>query len=110
MSELTVTTLTNQDIFIPKVMLKYDQVTDTIIASEGVSSVLDESTGQFKVNFTVPFANGDYYQSFTGSAYRTRITNITVPSTTVSDRFESFSSGGANTNFSKNIVVIHGEK
>jgi len=40
--------------------LNYDQVNDIIRDSAGVSSVVDLNSGNFKVNFTDPFANANY--------------------------------------------------
>ena len=51
-----------------KSWVSYNQATDTVNDSYNVSSVTDNATGKFTVNFTTSFANANY--GFAGSCNR----------------------------------------
>ena len=51
-----------------KVWVTYEQTTDTVERSFGVSSVSDDGTGVFTVNFTTAFANNKYCVALADSA------------------------------------------
>ena len=46
--------------FTAKAWVRYDQVADSVLDSHNVSSVDDDATGKFTVNYTVAMANANY--------------------------------------------------
>ena len=62
-----------------KAWVSYNQATDTVNDSYNVSSVSDDATGKFTVNFTTSFANATY--GFGGSCNRAGTTAEAVGKT-----------------------------
>ena len=62
-------TLTNQSA--AKMVLNYDQIADTVRSSSNVSSVDDDATGKFTINFSTSFNDINYSPSSASMAMAT---------------------------------------
>lgn len=62
-------TLTNQSA--AKMVINYDQIADTVRSSLNVSSVDDDATGDFTINFSASFNDINYSPSSSSLAYAT---------------------------------------
>ena len=62
-------TLTNQSA--AKMVLNYDQIADTVRSSSNVSSVDDDATGKFTINFSTSFNDINYSPSSASLAMAT---------------------------------------
>lgn len=66
MSTLTVGTLTNQDVQLCKAWVNFNGTgTVAINASHNVSSITDNGTGDYTVNYTTPMTAADYVANVT---------------------------------------------
>ena len=98
-----------------KVWLNYDHVNDSLKSSFNVSSVSDDSTGNFTINFATPFADTEYavtgLTNGTGSdSNNTYVMYLKNHSDMAagSVKLVTQSSGGSDLDLLVDCVVIHG--
>lgn len=107
----TVTVLTNTTFTITTVAttaLSAVSITfavNTIRASGNVSSITDNGTGDYTVNFTTALVDANYAFSLGTNGFVVRQNNLVAPTTT-SIRVETYSTSNASTDYAYNSVAI----
>jgi hypothetical protein len=98
-----------------KAWLMYNGVTNTILASYNISSVTDNGTGDFTINFTTAFSSADYAMAQmcnapTATDYAVQIDTANVP-TASACRVNVINSGsGAKTDIIRISAVFFGDQ
>ena len=98
---------------VAKVWVYYNQVTNTVLASYGVSSITNNGTGDFGVNFSTAFGSVNYVPvATTNDSGSTKQTIGTQGGTLATGSCYFATRNAANTavNLTQNTVVIFGEQ
>ena len=98
-----------------KVWLNYDHVNDSLKSSFNVSSVNDDSAGNFTINFATPFANSEYVVTGMGNGNNIDGNNTYAhylknhsDMATGSVKIVTQAAGGTDLDLLVNCIAIHG--
>ena len=98
-----------------KVWLNYDHVNDSLKSSFNVSSVNDDSAGNFTINFATPFPNSEYVVTGMGNGNNIDGNNTYAhylknhsDMATGSVKIVTQASGGTDLDLLVNCIAIHG--